>query len=72
MSYSQRDMKWMALGEIGAFVVGLAVAIFAVMFFSDLITPMKIAVFLAAWFQATKLGLWFIHLGYDPKANQTS
>lgn len=58
-------MKWMAVGEIGAFILGLVSAIFAVMFLSALATTIKVAVFIAAWFLATKYALWLVHLGYN-------
>ena len=58
-------MKWMAAGEIGAVIIGLIFATAAVLFFSDLIAPMKIAVFVAGLYSATKSVLWFVHLGYD-------
>ena len=62
----------MAVGEIGAVVLGLIFAIGAVLFFSDLATPVKIAVFVAGWYSATKCALWIVHLGYDGKTPRTS
>lgn len=64
-------MKWMAVGEIGAFFVGLTSAIFVAASVNEVGTPAKILAFVVVWFLATKLSLKLVHLGYDPKANES-
>lgn len=67
MNYSNRDMRLMALGEIGAFIIGITVALVAFFAFSDAFFPLRITGTLACWYFATKHGLRFIHWGYVPK-----
>jgi len=62
----------MAAGEIGALIFGLICAVAAVLFFSSLATPLKVAGFFVAWYAVTKCLLWFVHLGYDSTMKPTS
>lgn len=63
-------MKWMAVGEVGAFLLGIACAVVAVLLLDDQEMLVRNAVFLAIWYLATKCALRFVHLGYSGKTKQ--
>jgi hypothetical protein len=63
-------MKWMAAGEIGAYLLGLSSAIAACMYLDSLKGPAKIMVFVAVLWLATKWSQWFVHLGFDGKVDE--
>jgi hypothetical protein len=59
-------MRLMALGEIGAFILGCTLATLALYAFSDAYPPLRITGTLAVWYLATKHALRFVHWGYKP------
>lgn len=59
----------MAVGEIGAYLLGLASAIAASMYLDSIEGPAKILVFVAVLWLATKWSQWFVHLGFDGKVD---
>ncbi len=60
-------MQLMALGEIGAFILGIVVAVLAFSVLSNALLPLRISGTLACWFLATKHSLRFVHWGYKPE-----
>lgn len=67
MKTSDRDMKLMALGEIGAFLLSIVLAAGAWMFFDEIMFPLRAVVALAVMYLASSYALRFIHLGYKPE-----
>lgn len=57
----------MALGEIGAFILGLVVLALAFHAWSDAVLPLRIGGSVACWYLATKHSLRFVHWGYRPE-----
>lgn len=67
VNYSERDMRMMALGEIGAFLLGPVVAVGAVLALDEYGFLWRLVAFLLAWHLATSAGLRIVHLGYVPE-----
>ena len=68
MKYSDWDMKMMALGEIGADLMGILSAVGLWFYLEEVPVPVRVPVVLVALVVVVKIGLAFVHIGYSPDA----
>ena len=68
---SERDWKWMALGEIGAYLAAILSAVFVAMSLDESATFVRIFAGLASLYFVAKAALGFVHLGYRPESNSS-
>ena len=66
MKTNDRDMKLMALGEIGAFLLAIVAAVGAWKFLNETEVPLRIIVVFAVMYFSGSYALRFVHLGYKP------
>ena len=59
----------MAYGEYAALLLGPVAAVGAVVALDGHGFFLRLVGFLLAWYLATSVGLWFVHLGYVPTKN---
>lgn len=67
MIYSPRDMKLMAIGEIGVFILAGVVAVVGFATLENTAMLLRILAAMVAWHLVSKYGLQFIHWGYHPE-----
>ena len=72
MNYSKQDMKMMAYGEYGAFLLGPVAAIGAVLALDERGVFLRLVAFLLCWYMATSIGLRVVHWGYAPGKRDSS
>lgn len=64
MKYTDVDMKWMAIGEIGAHLMAVMASVAVCLYSSWSILPTALVSFVAA-VVVFNLALGFVHIGYD-------
>ena len=67
MQYSEWDMKMMALGEIGAQLMSVLLAVTTWFYLGETSVFLKAPACLVVLAVVAKLSLGFIHLGYKPE-----
>jgi hypothetical protein len=68
---SDRDMKLMALGEIGAFLVSITSAAGIWMYLEGIQFPLRFVAALAVMYIVCRYALRFVHLGYKPESTSS-
>jgi len=67
MKYGNGDMRLMAIGEMGAAVIGPVAAANVVLLMEDYPIPLIIAGAIVVWVASTLMALAIVHHGYDAK-----
>jgi len=70
VKYTDFDMKMMALGEIGAQLMALLIAVAAWIFLGELSAFIKAPVALVVLLVVAEVALKFIHIGYKPEQEE--
>ena len=63
-------MKLMALGEVGAFLLGIVSVVMVNMLLDDVSTFSRVFISSITLYFATKIALGFVHLGYIPNGEK--
>lgn len=70
MKVSESDMKMMALGELGSFLLAIISAIWTAVALDEQMLLVRIVGSLAVLYLVAKVALGFVHLGYRPETNK--
>jgi len=71
MKYTDSDMAIMAIGEIGADLMTVMVAVVAFIYLNDLPYLIQLPLCCLLCVIINRLALGFVHLGYDPNEQST-
>lgn len=70
VKYTKSYIRWMALGEIGSYLISVLLA--ATVYMKVPLPPyafLRILAALFVFFVTSKIVHWFIHLGYEPEVD---